>query len=154
MTSTYAPLPTDAALLVTSFLTTPWTPANLPRLQFHLHPSFEWFRRPRDAKPVFGPVEFKAALERMWHDEEEAERSSKILSIAEVPDSMGKLEFRGVKVVLCERLDMIKLKSGRTLQIKAMGAFEVQISQNKIGLWRDYYDEEQVRGFGWSVPFV
>jgi hypothetical protein len=26
-----------------------------------------------------------------------------------------------------------------------MGAFEIQISQNKIGLWRDYFDEEQVR---------
>lgn len=105
----YAPLPKDATQLIISFLTTPWIPANLARLQYHLHPSFEWYERPRDVKPIFGPVEFKNRLEQMWREESGiTDLQVKIISIAEVPDPEGKLEYRGVKVVLCERLDIMK----------------------------------------------
>jgi hypothetical protein len=109
---TYRPLPEDPCLLVTSFLTTPWTPANLARLQFHLHPSFEWYERPRDQKPHFGAQEFKNRLEKMWKDEGVTDFQVKILSMAEVKDPDGKLEYRGVKVVLCERLDIMRVHVG------------------------------------------
>lgn len=133
--SPYRPLPSTPTALITSFLTTPWTPANLVRLQYHLHPSFEWYERPSDVKPIFGPVEFRNRLEKMWKDDGVTDLQVKILSIAQVPDLDGKLEFRGVKVVLVERLDLMKVE-GRTIQVKAMGAFEVQIGTGKIGLWR------------------
>ncbi len=109
---------------VVSDLFAAWTRLDLDAIMSHFSEDGVW-----DNVPM-SPAKGRAAIREMTNGflKDSASFSAKILRTVSVGN-----------VVFNERVDTIKMKSGKTAAIPVAGMFEID-GAGKVKVWRDYFD--------------